>query len=193
VQQELQQVLAHFQRFPWFDKYIWESLTTGEPSLPGLNTFFNNWIVTWPWRFTKTEIKDYKMSELFQNLYSALPSDMPVLTSHMWNCMGAIAGGITNVVDMMFDNWPMAFQLTEGAKHAVQSPSGYYGFRVMRGFDDNGSIMKPVPADALFYTGHHVDHELVETLKAIAPRVSPHEGRGAAPFPGHHGRGWCAA
>ena len=58
------------------------------------------------------------MSELFSNLYAALPSDMPILTSHMWNCMGAVAGGMTNVVDMMFDNWPMAFQLTEGAKHA---------------------------------------------------------------------------
>ena len=152
------------QRYSWFDKYVWESLTTGEPSLPGLNTLFNNWIVTWPWRFTKTEVKDYKMSELFKNLYATLPSDMPTLTSHMWNCMGAVAGGMTNVVDMMFDNWPMAFQLTEGAKHAVQSPSGYYGFRVMRGFDDTDSVMKPVPSDALFYTGHHVDHELVENI-----------------------------
>ena len=148
-----------------FNKYVWESLTTGEPSLPGLNTLFNNWIVTWPWRFLKTEVKDYKMSELFRNLYAALPSDTPTLTSHMWNCMGAVAGGMTNVVDMMFDNWPMAFQLTEGARHAVQSPSGYYGFRVMRGFDDKGEILKPVPTDALYYTGHHVDHELVENIE----------------------------
>jgi hypothetical protein len=154
------------QRYPWFDKYVWESLTTGEPSLPGLNEFFNSWIVTWPWRFLKTEVKDYKMSELFANLYAALPVDIPILTSHMWNCMGAVAGGMTNVVDMMFDNWPMAFQLTEGAKHAVQSPSGYYGFRVMRGFDDKNRILKPTPPDALFYTGHHVDHELVENIEA---------------------------
>jgi hypothetical protein len=154
------------QRYPWFDKYVWESLTTGEPSLPGLNTLFNNWIVTWPWRFLKTEVKDYKMSELFKNLYGTLPSDMPILTSHMWNCMGAVAGGMTNVVDMMFDNWPMAFQLTEGAKHAVQSPSGYYGFRVMRGFNDKGNVSKPIPSDAIHFTGHHVDHELVENIEA---------------------------
>lgn len=154
------------QRYSWFDKYVWESLTTGEPSLPGLNTLFNNWIVTWPWRFLKTEVKDYKMSELFKGLYGTLPYDMPILTSHMWNCMGAVAGGMTNVVDMMFDNWPMAFQLTEGAKHAVQSPSGYYGFRVMRGFDDKGRMLKPTPSDAIFFTGHHVDHELVENIEA---------------------------
>lgn len=154
------------QRFKWFDRYVWECLTTGEPTLPGLNTLFNNWIVTWPWRFIKTEVKDFKMSELFRNLYAALPADIPMLTSHMWNCMGAVAAGMTNVVDMMFDNWPMAFQLTEGAKHAVQSPSGYYGFRVMRGFDEHGRILEPVPSEALYYTGHHVDHELVENIEA---------------------------
>ncbi|MDJ0769965.1 MAG: hypothetical protein QNJ12_14285, partial [Ilumatobacter sp.] len=95
----------------------------------------------------------------------ALPSDMPILTAHMWNCMGAVAGGMTNVVDMMFDNWPMAFQLTEGAKHGVQSPSGYYGFRVMNGFDERDEILKPTPSDALHYVGHHVDHELVENIE----------------------------
>jgi hypothetical protein len=153
------------QRYPWFDKYVWESLTTGEPTLPGLNWLFNNIIETWPWRFLKTEVKDYKMSELFKNLYGTLPPDMPTLTSHMWNCMGAVSGGMTNVVDMMFDNWPMAFQLTEGAKHAVQSPSGYYGFRTMRGFDETNKVMKPVPTDALHFVGHHVDHELVENIE----------------------------
>lgn len=153
------------QQVDLFNKYIWECLTTGNPTLPGLNWLLNRWIVTWPWRFLKTEVKDYKMSELFRNLYAALPADVPMLTSHMWNCMGAIAGGMTNVVDMMFDNWPMAFQLTEGAKHGVQSPSGYYGFRVMRGFDESGKIMNPVPPDALYYTGHHVDHEIVENIE----------------------------
>lgn len=153
------------QQSSFFNQYVWESVTTGDKTLPGLWQLLNGWIVGWPWRFLKTNVKDYKMSELFGNLYAALPSDMPVLTSHMWNCMGAVAGGMTNVVDMMFDNWPMSFQLTEGAKHAVQSPSGYYGFKIMRGFDDHDRILKPMPSDALFYTGHHVDHELVENIE----------------------------
>jgi len=153
------------QRSGLFNKYVWEAVTTGEPTLPILSSILNGWIVGWPWRFLKTNVKDYKMSELFKNLHQALPADMPVLTAHMWNCMGAVAGGMTNVVDMMFDNWPMAFQLTEGAKHGVQSPSGYYGFRIMRGFDERNKILKPVPPEALFYTGHHVDHELVENIE----------------------------
>jgi hypothetical protein len=153
------------QRYRLLNKYVWEPVTTGERTLPGLWWLMNTWIVGWPWRFLKTNVKDYKMSELFRNLHQALPSDIPVLTSHMWNCMGAVAGGMTNVVDMMFDNWPMAFQLAEGAKHGVQSPSGYYGFRIMHGFDETNKIMNPVPPDALHYVGHHVDHELVENIE----------------------------
>lgn len=150
----------------WFNKHVWEPVTTGEKTLPMLNAFLNSWIVGWPWRFLKTNVKDYKMSELMGNLHKALPSDMPILTAHMWNCMAAVAGGMTNVVDMMFDNHPMAFQLTEGAKHAVQSPSGYYGFRAMRGFDAKGKVLSPTPSDAIHYTGHHVDHELVANIEA---------------------------
>jgi hypothetical protein len=153
------------QRSRFFNKYVWEAVTTGEPTLSFISVVLNNYIVGWPWRFLKTNVKDYKMSELFRNLHQALPADMPVLTAHMWNCMGAVAGGMTNVVDMVFDNWPMAFQLTEGAKHGIQSPSGYYGFRVMRGFDDKERILKPVPPEAIFYAGHHVDHELVENIE----------------------------
>ncbi|NBF39175.1 MAG: hypothetical protein GVY14_02060, partial [Spirochaetes bacterium] len=56
-----------------FNRHVWEKVTTGEPSLPLLNAFLNWWIVGWPWRFVKTNIKDYKMSELFRNLHEALP------------------------------------------------------------------------------------------------------------------------
>ena len=133
--------------------------------MPGLNWLLNNQAMGWPWRFLKANARDYRKSELFANLHHALPQDMPILTAHMWNCMGAVAGGMTNVVDMMFDNWPMAFQLTEGATHAVQSPSGYYGFRIMNQFDEDDKILNPTPADAIKYVGHHVDHELVENIE----------------------------
>ena len=137
------------------------------------NWLLNNRAIGWPWRFLKANARDYRKSELFGNLHRAFPSDMPILTAHMWNCMGAVAGGMTNVVDMMFDNWPMAFQLTEGATHAVQSPSGYYGFRIMNQFDEQDRILEPTPADAIEYVGHHVDHELVENIEVdCAARVT---------------------
>jgi hypothetical protein len=117
---------------------------------------------------------------------------MPILTSHMWNCMGAVAGGMTNVVDMMFDNWPMAFQLTEGAKHAVQSPSATTDSASCAASTTRAGL-KPVPTDALHYVGHHVDHELVENIEVDCAARLRRMRRGAAPLPAHHGRGRRAA
>ena len=158
------------QRSELFNKHVWEAVTTGNDTVPGVSWALNKFPAGWPWRFLKANARDYRMSELFGPMHRGLPSDIPILTAHMWNCMGAVAGGMTNVVDMMFDNWPMAFQLTEGAKHGVQSPSGYYGFRTMNGFDEDDEILKPVPADDLFYVGHHVDHELVENIELDCER-----------------------
>jgi hypothetical protein len=43
----------------------------------------------------------------------------------------------------------------------------------MRGFDEKGSILNPTPPEAIFYTGHHVDHELVENIEAdCADRIA---------------------
>jgi len=61
------------QRSRFFNRYVWESVTTGERTLPGLWWFLNTWIEGWPWRFAKTNVKDYKMSELFRNLHQVLP------------------------------------------------------------------------------------------------------------------------
>ena len=35
----------------------------------------------------------------------------------------------------------------------------------MRGFDDQGQILKPLPREALYFTGHHVDHEIVDNIE----------------------------
>jgi hypothetical protein len=165
------------QRSKLFNKYVWESVTSGDRTLPGLNWALNNYAIGWPWRFLKANARDYRKSELFGPLHRALPSEMPILTAHMWNCMGAVAGGMSNVVDMMFDNWPMAFQLTEGATHAVQSPSGYYGFRIMNQFDEKDRLLNPTPADAIEFVGQHVDHELVHNIEVdCAARLRRMEG-----------------
>ena len=153
------------QRSHLFNKYVWESVTTGDRTIPGLWWALNTFAAGWPWRFLKANARDYRMSELFADLHRSLPPETPLLGSHMWNTMGAVAGDMTHVVDMMFDNWPMAFQVIEGAQHAVQSPSGYYGFRTMRGFDERNTILEPMPSDALHYVGHHVDHEIVENVE----------------------------
>ena len=47
----------------------------------------------------------------------------------------------------------------------MQSPSGYYGFRIMNQFDEKDRLLNPTPSDAIEFVGHHVDHELVENIE----------------------------
>ena len=61
------------QRNELFDKYVWESVTSGDKTLPGLNWLLNNQAMGWPWRFLKANARDYRKSELFANLHHALP------------------------------------------------------------------------------------------------------------------------
>jgi len=154
------------QKSRFFNKYLWEPLTTGENATSMVSFIFNSMILTWPWKYLKSSLKEVKTSQMFASLFQALPSDVPVLTSHFYNTMGAVAGGMNNVVSMVFDNWPLAFQLVEGAQHGIQSPSAYYGFRTLKGFNKKNAVMKPADSDAVHFVGHHVDHEIVENIEA---------------------------
>ena len=181
------------QRSKLFNKYVWESITTGDKTLPGLNWALNTFAAGWPWRFVKANASDYRMSELFAGLHRALPQETPLLGSHMWNTMGAVAGGMTHVVDMMFDNWPMAFQLIEGAKHGVQSPSGYYGFRVMRNFDDKGRMLEAGAARcAALRRPPRRPRARGEHRGGLCGPAGSNAARRAAAADAHHGRGGSA-
>ena len=66
------------------------------------------------------------------------------------------------------DNWPMALHLAEGSIHTIQTPSSYLGYHQLRGMAKDQ--LAPMPEDALFYTGHYVDHELVSNIHADCVR-----------------------
>lgn len=103
---------------------------------------------------------DQKAAELMVAPYADLPSDIPFVATHAWPAQAAIHAGLTNVVNAIPDNWPMALHLAEGAVHTVQTPSSYFGYKTLRGMDKK-RVLKPMPDDALYYAGHYIDHELV--------------------------------
>ena len=78
---------------------------------------------------------DQKMTELMTGLYADLPKDIPFVAAHAWPAQAAIHAGLTNVVNAIPDNWPMALHLSEGAVHTVQTQSSYMGYKVLRGMD----------------------------------------------------------
>lgn len=106
---------------------------------------------------------DQKTAELMTSVYRELPKDIPFIAAHVWPAQAAVHAGLTNVVNAIPDNWPMALHLSEGAIHAVQTPSAYLGYRALRGMDSKRQL-KPMPERSVVYTGHYVDHELVANI-----------------------------
>lgn len=107
---------------------------------------------------------DQKNAELMAPVYRNIPKDVPVVATHVWPAQAAIHAGMTNVVNAVPDNWPMALHLAEGALHTVQTHYAYQGYRILNGMQGN-DVLKPMPEDALLYTGHYIDHELVSHIE----------------------------
>ncbi len=108
---------------------------------------------------------DQKNAELCVPLFRDLPSDVPYIGTHAWPSQAAVHAGMTHVVNAIPDNWPMALHLAEGSIHTVQTPGAYLGYKELRGMWP-GHALKPMPDNAIAYTGHYIDHELVSNIEA---------------------------
>ncbi len=135
------------QMFPPFNKLVWEPLNS-----EGFRKLTYN-------------CSDQKTAELMTPVFRDLPKNIPYIATHVWPSQAAIHAGLTNVVNVIPDNWPMALHLSEGAIHTVQTPSAYLGYRSLRGMDKKRSL-KPMPKTSIAYTGHYIDHELVSNIEA---------------------------
>ncbi len=113
---------------------------------------------------------DLKNAQLMTAVFGDLPKEVPFIGTHAWTAQAAVASGLTQVVNAIPDNWPMALHLAEGSLHTVQTPSSYVGYRMLRGMAKHP--LKPLPKEALVNVGHYVDHELVAGIPAdCAARV----------------------
>lgn len=134
------------QKSSLFNKIVWEPLNS-----EGFKKLSYNAV-------------DQKNAELMATVCKELPKDIPFLGTHVWPAQAAVHAGLTNVVNVIPDNWPMALHLAEGSIHTVQTPSSYLGYRTLKGMDGN-KVLNPMPADDLQYVGHYIDHELVVNLE----------------------------
>ena len=108
---------------------------------------------------------DQKNAELMAPVFRNVPKDIPVIGTHVWPAQAALHAGMQYVVNAIPDNWPMALHLAEGAVHTIQTRQSYQGYRILNGMRGK-DVLKPMPADALVYTGHYIDHELVSSIEA---------------------------
>jgi len=107
---------------------------------------------------------DQKNAELMAPVFQNIPKDIPVIGTHVWPAQAAVHAGMERVVNAIPDNWPMALHLAEGSIHTIQTRQSYQGYRILNGMRGK-EVLKPMPADALVYTGHYVDHELTANIE----------------------------
>ncbi|MCW7552047.1 hypothetical protein NX722_05195 [Endozoicomonas gorgoniicola] len=134
------------QKYPLFNRLFWEKLNSEG------------------FRKLSFNAKDQRVSELMVPILSHIPRSMPFIGTHTWPAQAAVHAGINNVINVIPDNWPMALHLAEGARHVVQTPSSYFGYRMLNGMDKS-RLLKPMPADSITHTGHFIDHELLKDLE----------------------------
>ena len=107
---------------------------------------------------------DQKNAELMAPVFRNVPKEIPVIGTHVWPAQAALHAGMEHVVNAIPDNWPMALHLAEGAVHTIQTRQSYQGYRILNGMQGK-DVLRPMPADALVYTGHYIDHELVANIE----------------------------
>lgn len=136
------------QRSKWFDRHIWEYITNDQAQ-----------------RLTLS-IGDDRLSKLFTPLYRDLPKDMPFFSTHPWTGHAAVRAGMTDIVTIVPDNFPIGFHVIEGSLHVVQSPSAYMGYRTFHSMGKGTFIDHSMPPEDIRMVGHYVDHEIVTGIEA---------------------------
>lgn len=107
---------------------------------------------------------DQKNAELMAPVFKKIPKNIPVVATHVWPAQAALHADMKYVVDAIPDNWPMALHLAQGSIHTIQTHYAYQGYRILNGMQGK-SVLHPMPEDALYYTGHYIDHELVSHIE----------------------------
>ena len=157
AQNDLYSVGSRLSKNPIFNKLVWEPM-----NYEGFRALSYN-------------AADQKNAELMAPVYRNVPKDIPVIGTHVWPAQAAVHAGMKYVVNAIPDNWPMALHLSEGSVHTIQCHNSYMGYRILNGMNKD-KVNKPMPSDSLVYTGHYIDHELVQGIEAdCAARIKRKE------------------
>lgn len=159
-------------KMPWFNNLIWERVTA-EVARP-----------------ISATLRDSAWAKIFAQIPKALDPSVPYIATHPWTARAAVAAGMQKVVSIIPDNMPLAFNVSPGAIHAVQTPSAFLGYRTLRNMGDRRwkteegyrkiEVLKPMPEGSIFYSGHYVDHEMVVNLEDDCQRRLVRMAGGAA-------------
>ncbi len=147
AQNDLYSLGSRLSKIGLFNKLVWEPM-----NYEGFRALSYN-------------ASDQKNAELMAPVYRNVPKEIPVIGTHVWPAQAAIHAGMKYVVNAIPDNWPMALHFAEGSVHTIQCKNAYMGYRICNGMNGD-AVCKEMPNDALVYTGHYIDHELVANIES---------------------------
>jgi len=97
----------------------------------------------------------YQFAENLLPLLLSIPKDTPIIATHCFVGLIAVALGFTNVINLVIDNYAQWFIVVPGAKNLVQGPSNYHNL-----------LRMGVPAEELVLAGHWIPKDLFDNIEA---------------------------
>jgi len=97
----------------------------------------------------------YQFAENLLPLLLSIPKDTPLISTHCFVGLIAVALGFTNVINLVIDNHAQWFIVVPGAHNLVQGPSNYHSL-----------LRMGVPAEQLQLAGHWIPKDLVDGIDA---------------------------
>lgn len=104
----------------------------------------------------------YQFAENLLPLLLSYPKDTPIITTHCFVGLIAVALGFTKVINLVIDNHAQWFIVVPGAYNLVQGPSNYHNL-----------LRMGVPPNRLMLAGHWIPKDLVDGVeKDCADRIA---------------------
>jgi len=86
-------------------------------------------------------------------ILKGIPKDSPIIATHCFVAMAAVAAGFTNVINLVIDNHAQWFVLCPKCLNLVQGPSNYHSF-----------LRMGVPPKLVALAGHWIPKDLVDNI-----------------------------
>ena len=104
----------------------------------------------------------YQLAEHLRPILLGLPKDTPIIATHCFVGLAAVALGFTKVINLVIDNHAQWFIVVPGAYNLVQGPSNYHNL-----------LRMGVPADRLQIAGAWIPKDMVDGIEAdTAARIA---------------------
>jgi len=95
----------------------------------------------------------YQLAEHLRPILAGLPLETPIIATHCFVGLAAVALGFQNVINLVIDNHAQWFIVVPGAYNLVQGPSNYHNL-----------LRMGVPADRLRLAGAWIPKDMVDAI-----------------------------